>query len=153
MGSPSRETGRFDSEGPRHRVAVGYALAVGKYDITRGEYAAFVEATGYRPNDAGCFTINASGAAVGQNAGAHWRRPGFDQTARDPVVCINFDDAGAYVAWLSRKTGHAYRLLSEAEYEYAERRCDVRLRLRQRGRPGRQGESGLEGEISGSDGE
>lgn len=121
MGSPSRETGRFDSEGPRHRVAVGYALAVGKYDITRGEYAAFVEATGYRPNDAGCFTINASGAAVGQNAGAHWRRPGFDQTARDPVVCINFDDAGAYVAWLSRKTGHAYRLLSEAEYEYAER--------------------------------
>jgi len=121
MGSPSTETGRFDSEGPQHRVAIGYALAVGEYDITRGEYAAFARATGYRPNHAGCFTANASGAAVGLSAGANWRRPGFDQTARDPVVCISFDDASAYAAWLSRKSGHAYRLLSEAEYEYAER--------------------------------
>jgi formylglycine-generating enzyme len=121
MGSPPTEIGRFDSESPQHRVAIGYALAVGRYDITRGEYAAFVQATGYRPKEAGCFTVNASGTAVALDAQASWRQPGFGQSARDPVVCINFDDAGAYVAWLSQKTAHAYRLLSEAEYEYAER--------------------------------
>jgi formylglycine-generating enzyme required for sulfatase activity len=120
MGSPPTEPGRFDSESPQHRVTIGYPLAVGRYDVTRGEYAAFVAATGYKPAG-GCFTLDLSGAAVGENARANWRRPGFRQTARDPVVCVNVDDAGAYVAWLSRKTGHAYRLLSEAEYEYAER--------------------------------
>jgi formylglycine-generating enzyme required for sulfatase activity len=120
MGSPATEAGRFDSEDPAHRVVIRYALAVGRYDITRGEYAAFVRATGYRPKDARCFTANLSGTAIRRTTGTNWRRPGFDQTARDPVVCVNFDDANAYVAWLSKKTGHAYRLLSEAEFEYAE---------------------------------
>jgi len=120
MGSPLTESGRFDSESPQHRVTIGYPLAVGRYDVTRAEYAAFVAATAYKPAD-GCFTLDLSGAAVGENARANWRRPGFHQSARDPVVCVNIGDAGAYVAWLSRKTGHAYRLLSESEYEYAER--------------------------------
>jgi formylglycine-generating enzyme required for sulfatase activity len=121
MGSPTTEAGRFDSESPQHRVVIGHALAVGEFDITRGQYAAFVAATGHRSKGAGCFTFNLSGTAVGLDHGRDWRRPGFDQTASDPVVCVSFDDAAAYVRWLSRKTGHAYRLLSEAEYEYAER--------------------------------
>ena len=54
-------------------------------------------------------------------SGHGWRNPGFRQTDRDPVVCVNRDDARAYASWLSRKTGKQYRLLSEAEWEYAAR--------------------------------
>ena len=50
-----------------------------------------------------------------------WRSPGFRQTDREPVVCVNWEDARAYTRWLSKKTGKRYRLLSEAEWEYAAR--------------------------------
>ena len=45
-------------------------------------------------------------------------RPGFEQAGNHPVVCVSWRDAKAYVAWLSRKTGKNYRLLSESEWEY-----------------------------------
>ena len=55
MGSPASEVGRDNGESPQHRVTIGYALAVGKFDVTRGEYAAFVAAANYKPkNDIGC---------------------------------------------------------------------------------------------------
>jgi formylglycine-generating enzyme required for sulfatase activity len=53
--------------------------------------------------------------------GKDWRNPGYAQDERHPVACMNWDDASAYVQWLSQKTGKSYRLLSESEWEYAAR--------------------------------
>ncbi len=120
MGSSATEPYRSASEGPQHLVHIGYSLAVGTNDVTRAEYGAFVADTGYAPKDNdGCYIW--SGKAFDKSATAGWNRPGFDQTDTDPVVCVSWNDANAYAAWLSRKTGHTYRLLSEAEWEYAAR--------------------------------
>ncbi len=50
-----------------------------------------------------------------------WRDLGYRQTEREPVVCVNWQDARAYAEWLSRQTDKTYRLLSEAEWEYVAR--------------------------------
>lgn len=103
MGS---EVGRYDNEGPQHRVQIGYRLAIGRYPVTFEEWDAYVAdgGTDYRPNDQG------------------WGR------GRRPVINVSWNDAKQYVAWLSRKTGQAYRLLSEAEWEYAARAGTTTMR-------------------------
>ncbi|HEX5257285.1 MAG TPA: formylglycine-generating enzyme family protein [Sphingomicrobium sp.] len=105
---------------PQHEVAIRYKLAFSKFDVTRDEYAQFVAAT-HRPDPDSCFVVDADGAGEKDAKGANWHSPGFPQTGRDPVVCVSWDDAQAYAAWLSAKTGHTYRLPSEAEWEYAAR--------------------------------
>lgn len=100
MGSPADESGRFPGEDPRHRVTVYENFAVGKFEVTFAEWDACVAADGcarYRPKDAG------------------WGR------GNRPVINVSWNDARAYVAWLSVKTGKQYRLLSESEWEYAAR--------------------------------
>jgi len=121
MGSPSDEIGRGKDEGPQHTVNIGYRLAVGKYDVTRDEYAAFVQATNRADPDT-CYSESTQGSGSFADIPGHsWHSPGFSQTGRDPVVCVSWDDAAAYAAWLSQKTGSPYRLLSESEWEYAAR--------------------------------
>ena len=96
MGS---ERGASD-EKPVHEVRIGYPLAVGVYEVTFGEWEACVSGGGcggYRPDDAG------------------WGR------GPRPVVNVSWDDAKAYVGWLSGETGEEYRLLSESEWEYVAR--------------------------------
>ena len=117
MGSPADEPNRGDDEGPQHRVTISKPFAVGKYEVTRGQFAAFVDATGY---DAGsrCYQWDGSKWREGSN---NWRNPGFTQTNTHPVVCVLWNDAKAYIDWLSKKTGQNYRLLSEAEWEYVVR--------------------------------
>ena len=119
MGSPSSEAGRDDNEGPVHAVTISRPFAVGVHEVTRGELARFVSATGRSMGDYSCF-MNEAGVTE-ESSGRHWRNPGFRQTDDHPVVCVNWEDAQAYVQWLSRKTGEAYRLLSEAEWEYVAR--------------------------------
>ena len=124
LGSPASEPYRVANEGPQRRVNINTPFAVGKYAVMRDEYAAFIAAT-KRPDGASCYTLGYTGFTLGngfhQQVGATWRNPGFAQTGRDPVVCVSWSDAQAYAAWLSARTGKKYRLLSEAESEYAAR--------------------------------
>jgi len=118
LGSPQSGQASDDDLGPRHRVTIGAPLAVATYPVTRAEYERFVSQARHAGED-GCEVYGERGWRW--DTRANRRRPGFAQAANHPVVCVNWDDATAYVAWLSRKTGNAYRLLSEAEYEYVAR--------------------------------
>lgn len=118
MGSPESELERKPNEA-QHRVAIAYSFAVGKYDVTRGEYARFIAQTGYKTTGTGCYGKN--DGKWSKQAWRTWDNPGFEQTDSHPAVCQTWDDAKAYVAWLAGKTGRPYRLLSEAEWEYAAR--------------------------------
>lgn len=99
MGSLASEIGRNPDEGPQHRVIIDYAFAAGKYEVTQKEYAAFVAATG--------------GVAPPQ--------PQFSTGPEHPVVNVSWNDAQAYAKWLTQTSGEHYRLLTEAEWEYAAR--------------------------------
>ena len=118
MGSPKAEAGRYAVEEPLRRVEIGQPFAVGAYEVTREEYEAFAAETG-QADGAGCWL--AAGGKWEREKSASRRNPGYEQTGREPAVCVSWRDAQAYARWLSRKTGKPYRLLSEAEWEYAAR--------------------------------
>lgn len=118
MGSPISEVGRLEEEGPVHRVTIAQPFAVGVYEVTRGEFGRFVETTGYSTGNS-CGTFQ--NVKKSRRPGRHWRNPGFPQTDQHPVVCVSWEDAQAYVRWLSQETGQRYRLLSETEWEYVAR--------------------------------
>ncbi len=121
MGSPADEPEREPfNKGSEDQLAVTIVkpFAVGRFAVTRGQFAAFVTATGPK-TDGGCYAR--MGTEWKQQADRNWRSPGFTQNDHHPVVCVNWDDAKAYAAWLSSTTGKTYRLLSEAEREYAAR--------------------------------
>jgi formylglycine-generating enzyme required for sulfatase activity len=128
MGATEREEKREKSRTlerdyplPRHRVTIEHKFALGKYPVTRAEFSAFVEETHYQVGD-DCSSFarlnNLPALAVPR---VNWRDPGFPQTDRDPVICVNRNDIDVYLGWLSRKARHRYRLPSEAEWEYAAR--------------------------------
>jgi formylglycine-generating enzyme required for sulfatase activity len=118
MGSPAEEKDRGNREGPQHVVTIGRPFAVGRLHVTVDQFAAFVRETRYEASPK-CY-ISEDGKD-GLRADRSWRNPGFAQEGPHPVVCVTWDNAKAYVDWMAKKTGKPYRLLSEAEWEYAAR--------------------------------
>ena len=118
MGSPAGEAGRNDDhEGPVHGVRIAEAFAVGVYEVTRREFSHFVRETRHSTGD-WCIVSHEDRKTPD---GLGWRNPGFGQTDGHPVSCVSWEDAHAYVRWLSARTGKTYRLLSESEWEYVAR--------------------------------
>ena len=99
MGSPESERGRNKDEGPQRKVTISKPFAVGKFEVTFAQWDACVAESGctHKPGD------------------ESWGR------GRRPVINVSWDDAKQFVAWLTKKTGKPYRLLTEAEWEYAAR--------------------------------
>jgi formylglycine-generating enzyme required for sulfatase activity len=106
MGSDKQAT-----EQPLHEVVIIYPFAVGNYEVTHRQFAQFVRESGYDMGDS-C-----------------WQDPGSTLSDQHPVVCVSWNDAKAYAKWLTAKTGKPYRLLSEAEWEYAARAGTTTLRF------------------------
>jgi formylglycine-generating enzyme required for sulfatase activity len=106
MGSPTSEPGSLDTEGPQHPVTIARPFAVGRYEVTFAEWDACVSAGGcsYAPHD----------GSIGFGFG-------FGRGKR-PVINVSWDDTKQYVSWINSKVGkQVYRLLTEAEWEYAAR--------------------------------
>jgi len=116
QGSPVTEIDREQNEGPQHAVNIPYSLAVGQFEVTRGEFARFVSESGYESS--GCWIYDGTWSIKN---GHNWLSPGFPQEDNHPVTCVSWEDAKAYVGWLNEKTGKNYRLLSSSEWEYVAR--------------------------------
>jgi formylglycine-generating enzyme required for sulfatase activity len=121
MGSPA-DQGKAD-ERPQHRVDLSRSFHMTTTPITVGQFRRFVEASGYRTTaelGTGAWVWNGVNDWV-QKGTANWRNPGFPQTDDHPVVCVSWNDAQAYCAWLGKQSGRVCRLPTEAEFEYAQR--------------------------------
>jgi len=110
----------YKVEHPAHRVRITKPFYLGKHEVTREQFARFVDDARYRTDaekEGSGFAMTKEGPALVE--GLSWRRPGIKQGANHPVVQISWKDADAFCKWLSKKTGRRIALPTEAEWEYA----------------------------------
>lgn len=119
-------------EQPVHRVRITRPFWMGQHEVTRGQFRAFLAASGYVPEsiadgtggygwraDYDPATTPRGDAFEGRDPRYGWQNPGFAQDDNHPVVNVTWNDAQALAAWLSQAEGRRYRLPTEAEWEYA----------------------------------
>ncbi len=112
----------IDEEGPQHRVRITRPFYLGAHHVTVGQFRKFVAETGYATTaerEKGAAGVDLGTGKFNFRADRSWHAPGFEQTDEHPVVCVSWLDAVAFCEWLGRKEGAAYRLPTEAEWEYA----------------------------------
>ena len=115
----------FRNQKPVHQATIK-PFQMSKYEVTKAEFAAFINATGFQ-TDAEKNSAENKGCLVYSNSdwnwqsGTHWRDHAFKQEDREPVVCISWSDAKTYIKWLNKESGESYRLPTESEWEYAAR--------------------------------
>lgn len=125
MGAPDGEEGQSGAETPRHEVTIGKGFALSRSEVTVGQFREFVRASGYQPDSVklgGASVYDERSGALRDDPDATWQSDYAGRAASDerlPVVNVSWNDAKAYMDWLSKRTGKRYRLPSEAEFEYA----------------------------------
>jgi formylglycine-generating enzyme required for sulfatase activity len=116
QGSAPGESDSTAFDKPLHSVNIGRSLAIATNAVTVDDFQQFVAATGRDMK--GCDTYDDGWKHRPKSS---WKDPGFKQTGMHPVTCVSWNDAAAYAAWMTAKTGHKYRLPSASEWEYAAR--------------------------------
>ena len=120
--SQGDETGEGrGNEKPPHKVKVT-DFYMAKYEVTVDQFARFTSETGYltAPEQNGwVLDIDPAMKAFVRKEGISWKNPGFKSGGDHPVTWVDWNDAMAFAAWLSRKTGRNYELPTEAQWEYA----------------------------------
>jgi len=122
MGSTDEDKDAGNAEKPQHEVRIS-AFYLGVTEVTRGQFRRFVDETGYRTeaekDGKGGYGWNEEKKTFEQDPKYTWLNAGFEQSDEHPVVNVSWNDAAAFCEWLSRAEGQAYRLPTEAEWEYA----------------------------------
>jgi formylglycine-generating enzyme required for sulfatase activity len=121
-GTDAPQDGWQADERPEHKVTVTRGFYLGKFKVTRGQFAAFVKAASYKTEAEreGKATGRRASGAWEDIAGASWQNPVvFTQTDEHPVINVSWNDVRAFCEWAAKKTGRGVRLPTEAEWEYS----------------------------------
>jgi formylglycine-generating enzyme required for sulfatase activity len=123
MGSRVDDRDADADEKPQHEVRITRPFYLGVTEVTRGQFRRFVDDTGHRSeaekDGQGGWGWNEEKKKFEPDPKYTWLNPGFEQSDEHPVVNVSWNDAVAFCEWLSRVDGQAYRLPTEAEWEYA----------------------------------